>query len=191
MENENKKEILDYYKNKLSEMIGSEDFPRFFINFDNDKIMKYSALENYDSIEELLPEQFDYRFILIENKLNSGHWTVLCRYKNNIYYFDSYGVKVDGQWKYIPNFIRIALNQDSNDLTKLLNKAKKEGFKVESNKVKYQSDADGVNTCGRYCIMVVKLVEKGFNMEEIEKVLDNGCEKYHCNYDILMCRYFP
>jgi hypothetical protein len=191
MENENKKEILDYYKNKLAEMIGSEDFPRFFTNFDNDKIMKYSALENYDTIEELLPEQFDYRFILIENKLNSGHWTVLCRYKNTIYYFDSYGVKIDGQWKFIPNFVRIALNQDSNDLTKLLNKAKKEGFKVESNKVKYQSDADGVNTCGRYCIMVVKMIEKGYNMEEIERKLDAGCERFKCNYDILVCRYFP
>ena len=191
MEDENKKEILDYYKNKLAEMIGSEDFPRFFTNFDNDKIMKYSALENYDTIEELLPEQFDYRFILIENKLNSGHWTVLCRYKNTIYYFDSYGVKIDGQWKFIPNFVRIALNQDSNDLTKLLNKAKKEGFKVESNKVKYQSDADNINTCGRYCIMVVKLVQLGYDMNEIERKLDAGCERYKCNYDILMCRWFP
>ncbi len=191
MEDENKKEILDYYKNKLAEMIGSEDFPRFFTNFDNDKIMKYSALENYDTIEELLPEQFDYRFILIENKLNSGHWTSLCRYKNTIYYFDSYGVKIDGQWKFIPNFVRIALNQDSNDLTKLLNKAKKEGFKVESNKVKYQSDEDHVNTCGRYCIMVVKLVQLGYDMNEIERKLDAGCERYKCNYDILMCRWFP
>ena len=186
-----KQEILNYYKKKLSEMISSDDFSRFFNNFDMNKIMKYSELENYSSITDLLPDQFDYRFILIEEKRNSGHWTVLVRNKNNIYYFDSYGVRPDGQWKYISNFIRTMLNQDSNDLTKLLNHAKKEGFNVESNKVKYQSDADGVSTCGRYCICFVKMIELNYNLNSFENFLDKNCDRYACNYDILMCRLFP
>jgi len=186
-----KQEILNYYKKKLSEMISSDDFSRFFNNFDMNKIMKYSELENYSSITDLLPDQFDYRFILIEEKRNSGHWTVLVRNKNNIYYFDSYGVRPDGQWKYISNFIRTMLNQDSNDLSKLLNHARKSGFNVESNKVKYQSDAPGVSTCGRFCICFVKMMELNYNLNSFEKFLDKNCERFHCNYDILMCRLFP
>jgi hypothetical protein len=191
MSNHVKQEILDYYKKKLSEMIGSDDFPRFFNNFDSNKIIKYSELQNYNTITELLPELFDYRFILIEEQENTGHWTVIARNKNNIYYFDSYGVKPDGEWQYISYFIRKMLNEETNQLTILLNSAKKEGFNVESNKVKYQSDKKGINTCGRYCIMVVKCIEKGYDMNNIERLLDEGCSKYNCNYDILVTRYFP
>lgn len=197
MDNYNKEQILNYYKEKLNEMISSDDFPRFFNNFDMNKIMKYSELQNYDSITDfipnnidLLPNDFDYRLILIEQAKNSGHWTVLVRFKNNIYYFDSYGVKPDGEWKFIPNYVRKMLNQETNELTRLLNQAKKDGFNVSFNKVKYQEDAPHINTCGRYCICVIKLLEKGYNLDDVERILNEGCEKFNTNYDCLMVRWF-
>ena len=88
----------------------------------NSNISKYSELKEYDSITDfipnnidLLPNDFDYRLILIEQAKNSGHWTVLVRFKNNIYYFDSYGVKPDGEWKFIPDSVRKMLNQETNE----------------------------------------------------------------------------
>lgn len=186
-----KKEILSYYKNKLGEMISSDDFDRFFINFDKSHIMKYSELNNYNSIDDLLPNKFDYKFILIELQRNSGHWTVLIRNNNNLYFFDSYGKKYDGEWSYVPNIIRKMLNQSSNKLTSLLNDAKRNGYNIEYNKEKYQSDAPNINTCGRYCVMAVKSIEKGYDIDGIEHLIDVGCEKNNCNADILICKWFP
>jgi len=72
MDKYNKEQILNYYKEKLNEMISSDDFSRFFNNFDMNKIMKYSELKEYNSITDfipnnidLLPNDFDYRLILI------------------------------------------------------------------------------------------------------------------------------
>jgi len=46
------------------------------------RIIKYSELSKYTTLELLLPKHKDYVVILIEAHLNEGHWIGLCRFKN-------------------------------------------------------------------------------------------------------------
>jgi hypothetical protein len=55
------------------------------------KIIKFSQLANYNSIEQLLPHNGAYLVLLFESAMNSGHWTALLRYNDTIEFFDSYG----------------------------------------------------------------------------------------------------
>jgi len=57
----------------------------------NAKIMVYSDLNNYKSIDELLPNSIDYCIILVEDSPNNGHWICVLKYNNTVEYFDSYG----------------------------------------------------------------------------------------------------
>ena len=62
--------------------------------------MTYAYLKDYNNLIELLPYQISACFILLKTSYHAGHWTVICRYYNNIYYFDSYGVQPDGELKH-------------------------------------------------------------------------------------------
>ena len=47
------------------------------------KIVKYSDLDDlYTNIYELLPLPIDFRVVLFETKLDSGHWVLIVRNKN-------------------------------------------------------------------------------------------------------------
>ena len=46
-------------------------------------MVKFGDLENYKDIYELLPLWEDFRIILIEQKLNSGHWVCITRINND------------------------------------------------------------------------------------------------------------
>jgi hypothetical protein len=41
------------------------------------------------------------------------------------------------------------------------------------------------------CICIIKLLEKGYNLDDVERILNEGCEKFNTNYDCLMVRWFP
>jgi hypothetical protein len=177
-----KNQILKDYKDKLNQMLSNEDFNNYYSDDVQDKIMKYSELKNYNDIPDLLPTDGDFRFILIETQRNAGHWTLIIRKNNIFYYFDSYGKKVDKQWKYIPNQIRKMLGQTNNDLTRLL-----VGDDVSENTYKFQSDKEGINTCGKWCIMVQKLINRNLNFDDIADIVDNQCEKNGKPPDIIVC----
>ena len=46
------------------------------------KIIKYSELSEYSTVQDLLPKLLDYVVILYEDTINSGHWVGLLRYEN-------------------------------------------------------------------------------------------------------------
>ena len=69
------------YKKLLSQMFSESDFKRYF-NIEN-KIMKFSELAQYENIQELLPNDNDFKIILTEVRPISGHWCCLLR-KNNL-----------------------------------------------------------------------------------------------------------
>ena len=87
---------------------------------DDLKIIKYSELDSYSDLDELLPNELDYCIVLYEEKLNSGHWVCLCKYGGVIELFDPYGFKPDRPLKWISMKKRRMLDQDTPDLTHLL-----------------------------------------------------------------------
>ena len=73
-------------KRRLRTPLSDDDVDKYFEGHKTE-ILKYSALENFNTIDELMPKPFDYKIILIETKQNQGHWVLLMKINNTIEYF--------------------------------------------------------------------------------------------------------
>ena len=117
-------------------------------------IKTYPELRNIKDIEELLPKNDSYFILLYLDTPNSGHWTTLKRFNNDIQYFCSYGTYPDKQMNWYGKELRKELGESELYLTKLLNKT---GLNVNYNDVDYQNkDNLDIVTCGRHCINFIK-----------------------------------
>ena len=182
-----KQKIMDHYHKLLATMIDDNDICRWLGLDAREKIIKYSDLKNYNTINELIPEDKGYRIILTESSPNTGHWTTLLKYKDIIEWFDSYGVTVDGEFKYIPKIVRKMLGQDGNVLSHLLKKTKRPDQKVYYNKRRLQSGAENINTCGRWVIARILSMLLGFELDDFIVKVDEKMEETGKPSDILVC----
>jgi hypothetical protein len=64
-----KENIINKYKSELKKMVSEDDFIRNFGLDVKNKIMKYSELENFNTIDELIPDKDDFRILLLEKKI--------------------------------------------------------------------------------------------------------------------------
>ena len=119
MSNFKKQELIKHYQKELAKMFSDSDFDRFF-GVNSNPVVKYSELTDYNTINDLLPNDKDFKIILIESKLNSGHWCCVMKYKNIIEYFNSYGTAPEYDFKFIPTRIKHLLGQGGCLLSKLL-----------------------------------------------------------------------
>lgn len=115
------------------------------------QIITYSQLENCTNILQYLKSPNSCLVMLIQTG-TGGHWTCLRRTNDTLTYFDSYGKKPDGELVLINSNVRVKLHEDCHYLTQLLNKAKKQGFRINYNKTDFQQYANGINTCGKWVI---------------------------------------
>lgn len=133
----------------------SEDDIRKYLN-GNTKIIPYTKIYNYKTIEELL-EPYGHVFLLYLTKPNYGHWTLIFKYpnKNEIHFFDSYGYKPDTEFSFVKNdSFRKQSKQVFHYLVDLLMKAYN-NYTISYNNFKLQSHSSNkksISTCGRWCL---------------------------------------
>jgi hypothetical protein len=144
---------MDKINELISEPMGDDDLK---VYFPDAKIIKYSDLENYETIEDLLPSDKSFCFLLYEQSPRVGHWCLVARYnfanKDFVEYFDSYGNRPDDPLNWNDKKTNEMLDQDEKYLTKLLKKTKSE---VIYNNVPYQeySINTDIASCGRHCCL--------------------------------------
>ena len=155
LKNPNKQKL----QQQIKEEITDNDLTQYFGKRDFKNIIKYSDLANYNSIQQLLPKNKSWKIILIENEHNSGHWTLLLRYNNTIEWFNSYGTFPSAELDFISPQQKAMLNQDIKHLNILLTQALPK-FHIIYNKRKLQELKDGVNTCGKWIILRIIMMEK-------------------------------
>ena len=109
-----------------------------------------------------MPQDKSAVFILIKTSQQSGHWTAVARNKNNVYYFDSYSIGIDGELKNISADLRYELGESEHLLSKLF---KNSQLIVHSNSFHYQSHHEDINTCGKWCVIFVKAIFDGLSMK--------------------------
>ena len=148
-----------------------------YLEIDPSDIIKYSELSNYKSIQELLPEKDSFKVLLIEDKQNSGHFVGLFRFDKTIEYFNSYGAKWDTDWRFIPRMVRVILGQATNDLSRLFDKAKKDGFEVVYNRKRLQKLSPTIQTCGRFVAMRRHLGQMGYTLSQFQNEIENLRDK--------------
>jgi hypothetical protein len=178
-------------KEKLAYMISDADISKYFTDA-TEKILKYSQLADIKDIDELLPNPQDYRIILTESKRNEGHWCCIMKYtdkktgKKYIEWFDSYSGKPDSELKFIPDAIKRMLGQDKNHLTRLLGTVK-EPYNILYNSTKYQTLKDGINTCGRWCILRLIMFHIGYTLPEFKAFIKESSKNAgNIPYDVLI-----
>jgi len=138
------------------------------------KMIKFSDLDEYKSVEELLPKQKDAIVIFWEiETANVGHWTCLCRLNQTYIFFDSYGHTEQEDFSYIPMTLRSQLGIDKDYLKDLL-----KGKHVITNHVDYQKMKDGVDTCGRFVAMFLYIFKRGYSLSDFEKIMKKNLRKY-------------
>ena len=146
--------------------------PKPLSDFDIEKhtgqteILKYSELSKYPSIEDILPTDKSSKVILIEDRLNSGHWVCVMRYGKTIEYFNSYGAKYDTDWKFVNRMVRMILNENTNEMTRLMDKAKSDGWETVWNKHRFQKIGAKIQTCGRHVVLRIEMMKIGYNLQE-------------------------
>lgn len=144
----------------IEEPMGDDSIKRYFPNA---RILTYSQLNDYDTIEDLLPGDKDFAFVLIENSPNKGHWTSLTKYGDTAEFFDSYGGKPDSQLKWNSKDKNEKLGQGHKKIVEMFNKFP---GRTVYNPIRYQSNNDDVNTCGRHCTFRIMNMKEGRDLDD-------------------------
>ena len=155
--------------------------------FPNAKILKYSELADIQDITQLLPQNKSFFFLLYEQSLNTGHWVVVNRYKDNgrdtICFFCSYGSKVDGPLYWNSNAKNQELGQSRPYLTELLQKS---GKQLQYNKIQYQSKASPVATCGAFATLWIKAnIRDNMNLQDFHDWIAEIKKETGLSYDAI------
>lgn len=154
------------------------------------KIIVYSQLEQISDLLQLLPKPLSSCFILIRTSDNSGHWTCICRNYNNIYYFDSYGVKPDGELKNINNDERLILDE-SKPLLSILVRQLPKAIKFKYNNIQFQSyfkeNNYPVNTCGKWTTVFTNCIFNGLTLNQFQTRINQIQALTHLSFDELIC----
>lgn len=162
----------------IEEPLGDDDIKKYLPDA---LIMKYSNLEKYNSIDELLPGNVNYCVILYEESPNKGHWVCVLKYADKIEFFDSYGGKPDAPLNWNPSIINEHLNQKP-FLSKLFDECP---YEVIYNPIEYQSNkGDDINTCGRHCVFrIINLIQNKRDLKKYYNLMNKLKKKTGASYD--------
>ncbi len=122
---------------------------------DEIKIMTYDNLLNYDNIDDVFGDKDSIALLYVTHPNPTyGHWTGLFRHRNydpqTIEFFDSYGLFIDEQIKFVPKQLRAQLGEDYPYLSKLLYESP---YELIYNPIQLQQKKKGVASCGRHVVM--------------------------------------
>lgn len=184
----NVKPIEDINKNDIDKQEIKEKEKQPLTNFDikdylgqNAKIVVYSDLKKYKSIEDLLPNNNSYFVLLYQDSAHSGHWVSLLRKGDTIIFFDPYGLYCDDELKWIDPNTRQGLGIKKKYLSDLLNDF---DGKINYNKVKYQSENPDISTCGKHtCFWLYNAIQKDKTLVTYYKLMNKLKNKLGLSYD--------
>jgi len=153
------------------------------------KVIQLPELNNCNDIIDYLPSDLCCLVMLVETKPHSGHWTNLIRDNNNLIYFDSYGVKPDGELVNISDHEKQLLDEKP-ILTYLLDQAKDDGFRVSYNKTQFQQYGNGINTCGKWVTTIANSYASGVNLPQYTKMLKQRKKATGLSFDEIVNQLF-
>ena len=150
------------------------------------RIITYPELAKYNSLDELLPKQYDFVIILLLETPQSGHWTSLIRYGSQVEYFDSYGNPPDydlSHW--LTPLQRLKLGESKKYLTSLL-----QGRNYIYNNMKYQQMKPNINTCGSHvAYRCHKFKTASFTLRDYQQHVYNACKVNGLTPDELVAKW--
>ncbi len=136
------------------------------------RVCKYADLATARSLDEALGPGKSCIF-LYETKPGYGHWCMVFLRRDGertiAEMFDPYGLLPDDQLKLVDSDARIKLAQDEPHLTRLLFECP---YDVEFNHFHLQAIQEGINTCGRHCL--VRLAFREYPLERYGRMMQHA-----------------
>lgn len=157
--------------------------------FPDARIMTYSELSKYETIDDLLPKDIDAIFLLYEEKPNYGHWVLLSKYNNTIEMFNSYGDKfIDEPLYWVSPEVRKMLGSAKPYLTNLLRNTNYNDYAIIFNAYDFQDDKNlKISTCGRWCCLRLKtILNSMMPLITFIKMMKDIKSKTKLKYDIIV-----
>jgi hypothetical protein len=137
------------------------------------RIVRFSDLYKYKSLQELLPKKNSFIVIFLETEsYSSGHWVLICRYNSSFEYYDSYGLTEKEDYSLIPEDTKKELNEKD-----YLKELFKNNLVIE-NKKDFQKWGDKVSTCGRWVVIRAYLFLQGYDLKHFIRQIDNLMRLY-------------
>ena len=182
------KEEIELMKKKLNYSLSDSDLNS--VLGDDLRIIKYADLDNFKSLNELLPHNNSYLVILIESEHNSGHWCALS-FRDNCYtMFDSYGCDLREELDFISRAKNFILGNTKKEMSDLI-KNTSDCCEIIFNKERLQSKNSGVARCGRWVACYLSMFKLGYNLEEFLEFIYKKCEETGLPPDIIICQLIP
>ena len=168
-----KNDITDVIEEPMSDIIISK-----YLN--NPKIIEYRELKNYNSIDQLLPNNKNYCIILFRSS-NSAHWIAILKENDTIEHFCSYASKVDQYYDWNSQNENDSLGQNKKYLTNLLSICKNE---VVYNPIKYQKIDNDIASCGRHCVIrILTMLNHDYNLNNYYDYMKRKKNELQLSYD--------
>jgi hypothetical protein len=154
------------------------------------RVLKYSELRKYPTLEDMLPAIHSYVIILYEDSPNKGHWVCVSKPdKKTVEYFDSYGGKPDAPLKWTPKQRRIGMGSGDPLLGIMFDNCPE---KVVYNKIHYQNEGQGVNDCGRWCCLRILKMKAGMNLTQFYNYIRDQARQLHTDhFDVVVAKLIP
>jgi len=174
----------DMLLNRIQTSLTDGDIKRYFPDIET---LKYSDLKNYSNIDELLPNDKDFKIILIEQENNIGHWVCVMKYEDTIEYFNPYGIKVDNDKKFIGRIKNTLLGQHDDILSRMMEESP---YKCIYSKKRFQKMKTEIQTCGRWCILrIICMRDLNMDIKEFKKFIKSGTDSTELPKDALVSLY--
>ena len=136
------------------------------------KFILYHDLEKYNNIDDVLGQNKGVILLFQNENHDSGHWVTLWLDGDTLYFWDSYGLRMDEELKYADYNRRIHNGVPVPHLTHLVEQS---NYKVVSNTYRYQKFKTHINTCGRW--VATRLKMRDTNEEDFKKLFTKN--KYY------------
>lgn len=174
----------DMLLSRIQTSLTDGDIKRYFPGIET---LKYSDLKNYSDIDELLPNDKDFKIILIEQENNLGHWVCIMKHGNTIEYFNPYGIKVDNDKKWIGKIKNALLGQSQDMLSEMMERSP---YKCIYSKKRFQKLRPEIQTCGRWCILrIICMKDLDMDIKEFKKFIKTQCETSGLPKDAIVSLY--
>lgn len=166
-------------QNLINEPLSNNALSQFIDERPN--IVSYAEISTMTNINQIFKNNKNYAILFLATQSqNNGHWELIMQDTNNIYFFDSYGLKPCQMIDILPN----KLGQNNNLLV-LMNESPKNCYYSDK---KYQLLENDSQTCGRYvtlCLYLFMYFNKTFTFDIFDFVL-TSCKsvKHFPNYDV-------
>jgi hypothetical protein len=122
--------------------LGEDDLRKLLGNV---PIYRYPELDDFDSPEQMFKGHAAVILLFLTDDENTGHWLAVLNHPDHYEVFDSFGVAIDGNRKWLSKEEKLEFDQTAPLLSELLAKGHKP---VTHNSTKLQHD--DADTCGRW-----------------------------------------